>query len=155
MSFFLNPKIVKKGDGGCVAEYAKVAAAGSSSFLKGELVYLNAGVATVVASNGQVVYGIAQEDGPVTATTKPTLTVEIIRPEDEVEITCDATVTYAEIGVKYAVLRASNVHYCDTTDTDNDAMTIVRPVLDLSGAFTTKAIVHFLPTVCQSAYQVG
>ena len=155
MSFFLNPKIVKKGDGGCVAEYAKVAAAGSSSFLKGELVYLAAGVATVVASDGVVVYGIAQEDGPVTATTKPSLTVEIIRPEDEVEITCNATVTYANIGVSYAIVRTSNVHYCATSTTNADAMVIVRPVLGFDGAFTTKAIVHFLPAVCQAAYQVG
>ncbi len=155
MSFYLNPKIVKKGDGGCVAEYAKVAAAGSSSFLKGELVYLSAGVATVVASNGVVVYGIAQEDGPVTATIKPSLTVEIIRPDDEIEIICNATVTYANIGVSYAVVRTSNVHYCDVGDTDYDAMVIVRPVYGYDGAFTTKAIVHFLPAVCQAGYQVG
>lgn len=153
MAVFIGPKIVRKASG--VAEYATVSCATGQTFVKGELVYLASGQATACASDGQVVYGIAQETADAAATTTMTVTVEIIHPEDDVEMTCSSAPTYANVGIKYAlVIVAGTSCKADLTDTSNDCITFVRPVYDtggnLSGTSTTRAIFHFLPACCQS-----
>ncbi len=150
MAVFIGPKIVKKASG--VAEYATVSCATGQTFVKGELVYLASGQATAVASDGVVVYGIAQETADAAATTTMTQTVEIIHPEDDVEMTCSTTPTYANIGINYAlVIVAGTSCKADLSDTGNDAIVCVGLVYDTGGnASTTRAIFHFLPAVCQS-----
>jgi hypothetical protein len=153
MAIFNGPKIVKRASG--AAEYAVVGEYTGSSFKKGELVYLSGGQARAVASDGQVVFGIAQEDASGTATTTPTVTVEVINPEDDVVMVCTSAPTYANRGIKYALVISANSYcQCDLTDTGHDVLTLVDLVYDTggsnSGTSTTKAVVHFLPGCCQS-----
>jgi hypothetical protein len=143
------PKIVRKASG--VAEYDVVAEASGQSFVAGELVYLAAGLATAVASTGQVIYGIAQEAASASATTAPNITVEVIRPGDEVEITCSTTVAYTNVGIGYPlVIVAGTSCKLNLAAHTTEAAVIVRPVLNDDGQFTTRAIVHFSHAVCQS-----
>ena len=146
MAFAGNPHIVRKGNG--VAQLVKLAEAAGQSYKAGELVYLVSGAVTVCASNATVVFGIAQKDA--TGTTGAEAYVEPIFPEDDVEMVCSTTVASTNIGINYADVVASNVHKLDLSDTSNDMAVLVSPVLDYGGALTTKAIVHFLPTVCQA-----
>jgi len=154
MSFFQNPRIVLKADGS-VGEYVKVADAGSSGFKKGELVYVASGRATACVTGATYVLGIAQEDSAAVATSKPSITVEVIRPGDEVEIVTGTTITYAMQGVGYGLAVSSNKWTVDLTDTTNDAVTLVRPALTFTGAYQKLGIFKFLPHVCQGSYQVG
>jgi len=144
------PKIVRKASG--VAEYITVPETTTGeTFVAGELVYLSGGRAIRVASNGQVVMGIAQEAASGTATTTPTVTIEVIRPGDEVEITCSTTVAYTDVGVGYplVIVDATSCKLNLAAHT-TEAAVIVRPVLNDDGQFTTRAIVHFSHPVCQS-----
>jgi len=153
MAIFAGPKVIKRASG--AAEYVVVPEASGQSFVKGELVYLASGRATACASNGQEVLGIAQENASTAATTTPTVTVEVINPEDSVVMECTSAPTYANRGIKYAlVIVAGASCKCDLTDTSNDVMTLVDLVYDTggsnSGTSTTRAIVQFLPACCQS-----
>ena len=149
MALVNMPKIVKKASG--VAEYITVPEYTGSSFVAGELVYLSGGQARAVASTGQVVMGIAQEAASGTATTTPTVTIEVIRPEDEVEITCSTTVAYTNVGVGYPLVISAGVSCkLNLAAHTTEAATIIRPCLNDDGQFTTRAIVHFHDVVCQS-----
>ena len=150
MAVFIGPKIVRKASG--VAEYATVSCATGQTFTKGALVYLASGQATAVATNGTKVYGIAQETADAAATTTMTQTVEIIHPEDDVEMTCSTTPTYANVGIGYPLtITLATSCVVNLASTSNDAVTCVGLVYDTGGnASTTKAIFHFLPAVCQS-----
>jgi hypothetical protein len=143
------PKIVRKASG--AAEFITVPEASGQSFYAGELVYLASGLATAVASTEQVVMGIAMEAASGSATTTPTVTIEVIRPEDEVEITCSTTVAYTNMGIGYPLVIVSNTSCkLNLAAHTTEAAVIVRPVLNDDGQFTTRAIVHFSHPVCQS-----
>ena len=154
MAFYPNPKVVRKASGVTELFTAKNGEAAGQTYLKGQPVYLDgSSQVTEVASDGTAMMGLAQTDATGTQATEAV--IEVIRPEDEVEIVCSTTVAKTNQLIKYAFVVASNVAKCDLSDTGHDAMILVRPVFDSTGAYTTKAIVSFLPAVCQALAAAG
>lgn len=148
MSFVGNPCVVRKGTGAAELVKPPLGEAVGQTYKAGEFVYLVAGAVTVCAADAVSILGIAQKDA--TGVTGAEVFVEPIFPEDDVEMVCSSTVTAANIGIGYGLTVASNLWNVDFTEVTAHACVLVRPSFSAGGAYTTKAIVHFLPSVCQS-----
>ncbi len=148
MAFSGNPRIVRKGNGAAELRKIPLGEAAGQTYKAGEFLYTVAGAATVCAADAVSIAGIAQKDA--TGTTGAEVWIEPIYPDDEVEIVCSTTVAGENVGVGYGLTVASNVWTLDLAETTADAAVIINPVYSVGGAYTTKAIVKFLPAVCQS-----
>ena len=153
MTYTLKPNRAKfdhamnGGDG----EYCAYPEASGQSFKAGQLVYLAAGLTTVVADAGVVIWGIAESDASTSATTTPTIDMNVLRMGDVVSIKCSGTPTYANIGIKYELVASSNVTLCNLSGVSTPCMTVVG-VVD-PGVSGGRVLVTFLPTVLQ--YHIG
>lgn len=134
---------------------------GTSSFLKGELVYLNSNVVTVLGAAGaltaRTVAGQAQKDDGATAVEQP---IKVITPQQRWKIKCtnNGTANYASAftkGTKYGLYRASNVWYVDLNVTNQDMVIFLEPAINsdeaTDGSASSWAFVSFIPSVCQLA----
>jgi len=155
MAFANNPKLVNTGAGFCEQlSHTHVGGTGSA-FTKGELVFLNAGVVTVCASNATLFFGQALVDDGATATE-----VQCIRilPEQVWKIklwdASDAAVKAASnftVGKAYGLVLVSNIWYADYDDSA-DAIVYQGPAL-AAGETTANCywgLFKFITTACQS-----
>lgn len=155
MAFADNPKLVNSG-----ADFNEVIVhglngTGTSAFLAGELVYSNAGVATVVADDGVVILGQALvSDGASAAEVQ----VQAVLPTQIWKIklysTSGGAVSTANnftVGKAYGFERVGNIHYVNLDEVTADAVVYCGPALTPGQATTACnwGLFRFLPTVCQ------
>lgn len=104
--------------------------AAEQSFKAGEFVYLVSGKVTVCASNGTTILGMAVADA--SGTTDEDCEVYVANGDTVFEANvghgtpASAVTAITDVGVCYALLVASNKHYVDVEDTDNDAFQVRR-----------------------------
>ena len=158
MAYGNNPKLVNSG-AGVLGELSHThVGTGTSSFVEGELVYSNAGVITVCASDAVVIYGQALTDDGASATE---VVVRKILPHQLWKIklydTSDGAVTTADeftYGKAHGLVLASNVWYVDHDEITADAVVYQGPALEPGdnpdGSDSNWGLFRFLPTVCQS-----
>ena len=157
MAFSVNPRIMTRAGHG-IPDIVEIAEANSQTFTVGQLVYDAGssadGAATVVASDGQLVLGIAQKPGTNVTSANTTIPVEVIRPGDRVAMQCydtsDAAVKAASNflrGKAYGLILASNVHYADFDETTADAVVFIEPLDSTNKPYW--GIFEFLDGVCQ------
>lgn len=157
MAFATNPRIMSTISGG-IPHLVSILEANSQSFKAGQLVYDAGssanGAATVVASDGTSILGIAQKDATNVTSGNISIPVEVIKPGDRVAIQCydtsDAAVKDASNflkGKNYGLIVTGNVCYIDFDETTSDACVFIEP-LD-NDNFPHWGIVQFLPAVLQ------
>jgi len=128
--------------------------AAGQSFKRGELIYLVAGLATVVASDGVVIYGMALQDA--TGTTSTMIDVlefdssTILRGNVYHSTPASAVTARANVGIKYAVYVGSNKVHVDIEDTGNDAFVIVSLDEGEVGDIYGRCYFKVLPAVLQT-----
>ena len=136
-------------------EIRTVGEASTQSFHQGEFVYLVAGLATATASNGVVIYGMAQSDA--TSVTSADIDIVIANPTQTFRMTSSeasaAAIAATDLGVKYALRVANNRAYVDASDTGNDAL-LIREVLN-DGVEAGDLNPEVLVTVLPEAFQGG
>jgi hypothetical protein len=104
--------------------------AASQSFKAGELVYLASGKVTVVASDGQVVLGLAAK--AATGTTDTSLLVEVFKPGARVEgnltnAGSDVTSAVTHMGKQYNLYR-DGTNKISLIDTGDNTAAVFIPV---------------------------
>ena len=158
MAYGSNPKLVNTGAGVLEELSHTHKGLGSSSFVKGELVYSNAGVITVCASDAVVIYGQALTDDAASAAE---VVVRKILPHQLWKIklydTSDGAVTTADeftVGKAHGLVLASNVWYVDHDEITADAVVYQGPALQpgdkSDGSDCYWGLFRFLSTVCQA-----
>lgn len=104
--------------------------ASSQSFKQGELVYLNAGKVTAVASNGVVILGMAIADATTTTDAScPVLVAQsgtLFRMNAFHSSSASSAAAVTMLDDKWAVYVGSNMAHVDVGDSDNDALGIAR-----------------------------
>lgn len=158
MAFGPNPRIMSTISGG-VPPIISIKEANSQSFLAGQLVYDAGdsanGSATVVASDGTSILGIAQKAATNVTSGNIEIPVEVIQPGDYVAIQCydtsDGAVKAASNFLKgkaYGLIVTGNVAYIDFDETTADACVFIEP-LD-SVKYPYWAVVKFISSVLQT-----
>ena len=138
MAFSTNPRILTCVGGG-VPPIIEILEADSQSFLAGQLVYdagtAAGGAATVVASDGVQIMGIAQKAATNVTSAHTTIPIEVIQPGDRVAIQCydtsDGAVKAAENflrGKAYGLIVTGNVAYADFDEVTADAVVFIEPL---------------------------
>lgn len=117
--------------------------ANSQSFKAGEFVYFNSGAVTVAAVGDVPVAGIALTDATNVSTGNITIPVQILGPDDEVEIMVqDGSGSYETAnttcvpGVAYDFNVASNLWAIDSADTTNPKLVFIEALYDSTGTAT-------------------
>lgn len=127
-----------------------VGEASSQSFLKGQMVYLASGLATVCADDAQTIYGMALADASTAATTTPTVPVLIANPGTEFVMniykSSSAVTALSNVGENYAIIISSNKCYCNADDTTNISL-VVRELYaaDAIGDTYGRVVVSVMP----------
>ena len=122
-----NWGIAHPGSGYWSYEYKE---ANSQTFTANQLVYLNAGAVTVVASTGQLFTGLA--GAAATNVVSGNIVIPVFHfaadtivylPIINNATPCAATIAY--IGDIYGIILTAGVHYCDISNTTQDAVRVI------------------------------
>lgn len=150
-------EIVASADGKIPPIVHGLLEADSQTFDAGDLVYSNSGAITVVASDGQTVLGIALKDATNVTSGNVEIPVQIIRPGDVVRmhLTSGGTAALSSTATLYTAYglycTAATGSECDTADTSNDCVTVVKKCLDEFGDADYWVEVTFLEATLQHA----
>lgn len=104
--------------------------AASQTFEAGEWVYLASGKVTVCANDAQVIAGIALE--PASGVEDTDLRIAVPRVGCKTEMTiyhsteASAITAVTQVGTRYALIIASNIHYVDIEDETNLAFLVTK-----------------------------
>ena len=161
MAFANNPKLVStpEGVGGIIN--TQLTGVGTIGFKAGELVYSNAGVATIIGSGavtGNLVFGQALEDD-TTAVGADTKCI-VVQPDQiwKIKTTNGATAALASTftaGTTYGLYVASNVVYADAnvTGATYGMVRYIGPAIQAGDATDGSGIYwglfRFLDSVCE------
>lgn len=152
MAFTNNPRPLCPGGIGSVI---RITEANSQTFLAGQMVYYNSGIA-VVATSGTLVLGQALTAG--TNTTSSTVKIDVMRVDcnQDWAIKCvnngtAALASTATVGTRYGLYTTGNVCYMDINNTTNDAVTFLEPIPNELGEVSASywARVRWTPAVVQ------
>lgn len=152
MAFTNNPRPLSPGG---IASVIRITEANSQSFLAGQPVYYNSGIA-VVATSGVSVLGIALTAATNTTSSNTTIPVGRIDVDQDwaIKVVNNGTAAYASTattGTQYGLYTTGNVCYMDVNNTTNKAVTFLEPLKDELGSGATYwARVRFCPDVIQS-----
>lgn len=135
-----------------IREYPE--ASGSLTNKKGEFVYVESdGQIVACASDATKILGIALRDFSGTENTM--IPVLIAQDGTEFELNATGAVTaLANRDAKFALYVASNIHYCDLSDTSNDAL-MVTEILEGAGRNIGDTNGRIKVVVIPAAQQLG
>ena len=160
MAFANNPKLVNSPSG-VVGELSHTnVGTGTSAFLEGELVYMNAGVVTTVSASAAgalsstVIWGQALQDDGASATE---VQCQVILPTQiwKIKLTASGTANTAATftkGVAYGLYHGTNEWYADSDGTAQDMIVYMGPAPSGTESLTTATwgLFRFVPTYCQA-----
>jgi len=121
-------------------------AAGTQTFVAGDLVYLASGAVTVIA-NDDVIFGVAQEDA--SGTTGTLLPVSIISPEQTWVAAFDDTTSTDYVGEDYGLNITSDSMSVNLGETTNTAVTIIDLDPRDGAKSLGRVLIQFVPAVLQ------
>ena len=156
MAFAGNPKIICRDP-----EFVERAEDGSEAFKAGELVWTNTTgyLKAVAAPGGNPVVVLGQVQTDSTAVAGTIHKVQVITPEDDIEIVLSAVPTIDAVGGVYENAVSANVHTLNlssATDPTFYVKRLLRSGVDrLVGAYDTRAVVRLRPQVCEIASSVA
>ena len=133
--------------------------ANSQSFLAGEPVYLNSGAVTESAEGAsRLIWGIALTDATDVSTGNAEIAVEIIGPNDELQINVSSDGTLANLeaadttcvpGKSYDLVLSSGIWVVDSNDVTNPTVIFVDAIYDAAGSATYMGRFKLLESVRQ------
>lgn len=117
--------------------------ASSQSFVAGDLVYLNAGVVTLVTNDDEI-FGVALKASSNVTSAWTTIPVQVITPESLFVAQVDSTSATTQVGEQYGLNTATtDCHAVDIGDTTTTVVRIER-IDSRDGALATgRVIVRF------------
>ena len=152
MAFTNNPRPLCPGGIGSVI---RITEANSQTFLAGQMVYYNSGIA-VVATSGTLVLGQALTAGTNTTSSNIKIDVMRVNTDQDWAIKCvnngtAALASTATVGTRYGLYTTGNVCYMDINNTSNDAVTFLEPIPNELGEVSASywARVRWTPAVVQ------
>ena len=160
MAYGSNPKLANPGAGKCEVLNRNLTGVGTIGFLKGEMVYSNAGVATVIGSGavtGNLIFG----QSLITDTTAvgQVTPCKVVSSDQlwKIKLINNGTAAFASaftVGTSYGMYVASNVHYADQYVTSTYCMVrYVEPALQpgdaADGSDCSWGLFRFLDAVCE------
>lgn len=137
-----NPKIISHY--GIPQITDKYSETNSMSFKAGEFVKFDgSGAVSVAVENDGFIHGIALADATNVSTGNITIPVELLGPNDEVQIqvvntsgTLEAADTACVPGDAYDIRVASNIWYVDSADTTSGSLVFIEAIQDSTGSST-------------------